>query len=356
MADVAVLALVGRVIVQQSGRGVASLWLLGAAAVAVLLIDLAVSVMGDGDGAMSVRVAQAILVFIVLLAVASAAAARESRDPVLPIPAASLHHAGIPTGFMPGIALVAMPATLAYAVVVGAPSATPVVIALFTAAAVLAVLRVVFMIRQARLAAGAEARAAERKRIELDLHDGLQQHLVAMRQRLGVLDHVVSTPGDDSREAVEELIVQTELALSELRALAAGRHPATLTRRGLAAALRETTGRLPFVVNVNSAGLVRGQATPEVEAAVYFCCLEGVQNAMKHGDTSRPVTIDLRVAGPDLMFTIADGAAASTRDEVPAAPPWTMVERVERLHGQVLASRTDGGMTVRGQVPLASTA
>ena len=121
---------------------------------------------------------------------------------------------------------------------------------------------------------------AERRRIERDLHDGAQQQLVALSVNLRLARELA---GSDPREAtslLEQLGADVEAALEELRELAHGIYPPFLAERGLAEALSVVAARAPLPTRLEATGI--GRYPPQVEATVYFCCLEALQNAGKH--------------------------------------------------------------------------
>ena len=138
---------------------------------------------------------------------------------------------------------------------------------------------------RARIQAAADD---ERRRIERDLHDGAQQRLVALRIQLELAAERADGNGV-SAELLHELGDEVEDALDEVRSLARGIYPALLADRGLVEALRAAALRAPLPTPVLAAGVDR--YSPEIENAVYFCCLEALQNAGKHAgarDRDRP--------------------------------------------------------------------
>ena len=153
---------------------------------------------------------------------------------------------------------------------------------------------------RARIVASADA---ERRRIERDLHDGAQQRLVALRIKLGLAEEALSDDPGRSRELLQEIGDETVQALEDVRSLAHGVYPALLMQRGLRDALREAALRSPIPVRVDADGI--GRYSPEVESAVYFCCLEAMQNAIKHGDGASLIAIALSDDGR-LRFEVAD--------------------------------------------------
>ena len=141
----------------------------------------------------------------------------------------------------------------------------------------------------------------ERRRLERDLHDGAQQHLVA----LAVLLQLARTAeGDRYQPLLGEASGLLETAIAEIRRLALGIYPPLLISGGLAEALPAVAARAPVPVKINLQGLRRYPAS--IEAALYFCCSEALQNAAKHGGPGTTVTITTRADDRMLTLTISD--------------------------------------------------
>ena len=130
--------------------------------------------------------------------------------------------------------------------------------------------------------------------MERDLHDGAQQRLVLLNLQLGVLGKRLA--GDAvALPLVTELRENLAAALAELRALAHGIYPAVLESEGLPGALREAVARAGMSAQLSCEGV--GRYAPELEAAIYFCCLEALQNAAKHAGADAAVVVALRLRG-----------------------------------------------------------
>ncbi|WP_459711175.1 sensor histidine kinase [Actinophytocola sp. KF-1] len=142
---------------------------------------------------------------------------------------------------------------------------------------------------------------AERRGLERDLHDGAQHHLVALRMSLGLLEHAVATGG--VRERVTDLLARVDNAERVLVDTAGGVLPIALVAGGLAAALTEELASHPEVL-LDVAGL-RRRYPAVVESAVYFVCLEAVNNSRKHAPGAR-VTVTVRDSYRGLEFTATD--------------------------------------------------
>ncbi len=129
------------------------------------------------------------------------------------------------------------------------------------------------------------AHDAERRRLERNIHDGAQQHLVALAVKLRLAKALAAKDPVKTSVMLTELRDQTELARRTLLDLASGIYPATLEERGIAAALEEQALAGGTPVEVDAAGVER--LSIETEAAVYFVCLEAIQNATKYARASR---------------------------------------------------------------------
>ena len=141
----------------------------------------------------------------------------------------------------------------------------------------------------------------ERRRLERDLHDGAQQHLVALAvliQLAGKAEH------DRSQQLLTEASGLLEAAIAEIRRLAQGIYPPLLVSGGLAQALPAIAARASVPVRLNLQDLRRYPAS--TEAALYFCCSEALQNATKHGGPATTVTITAHADNRTLTLTIRD--------------------------------------------------
>ena len=198
----------------------------------------------------------------------------------------------------------------------------------------------------------AEAADLERARIERDLHDGAQQRLVALRIRLGLAEELLkSDPGAGVRE-VHELGFEAERALEELRSLAHGVYPSLLTDSGVPEALRSVAAQAPMVVHVVAVGVTRHPI--EIESAVYFTCVEALQNAVKHAAGATGVWIRLGQTRDRLRFEVRDDGPGFTLADHDGRGLRNMHDRIEAIGGDLtLEPITRGqGTRVIGSVPL----
>jgi signal transduction histidine kinase len=130
----------------------------------------------------------------------------------------------------------------------------------------------------------------ERRKLERDLHDGAQQRLVAASIDLSLAGELADG-NTDLHERIGAASVEVEEALTELREVAHGIYPPALARWGLARSFEPLAAR--YHGKVTAIGADRGRFAPELEAAVYYCCLEAVQNAVKHVGRDARVSIHL---------------------------------------------------------------
>jgi PAS domain S-box-containing protein len=189
---------------------------------------------------------------------------------------------------------------------------------------------------------------AERRRIERNLHDGAQQRLIAILMRLeAIADDPANRQG-----ALGPICEELARALEELRDLAHGLFPPLLVSDGLEAALDAATRRAGLPVRLEARGI--GRFGPEVEAAVYFCCVEALQNAAKHAGAGARATVTVSRTPSTLEFSVEDDGAgfvpAHTRQRYGLA---NLRDRVEALGGtSEIVSAPDRGTVVRGAVPI----
>jgi signal transduction histidine kinase len=189
----------------------------------------------------------------------------------------------------------------------------------------------------------------ERRRVERDLHDGAQQRLVALGLRLTSAQELArSRPGEVVGE-LAALRVDVREAHRELRELAQGLYPPVLTQHGLGAALRAVADRCAVPVHVRADPRVRHGA--DVEATVYFCCVEALQNVEKHAGASR-AEVDVDVDGAGVRFTVSDDGAGFD----PAVASGTGLDNLRDRLGAVgghleVRSAPGRGTTVAGWVP-----
>ena len=195
---------------------------------------------------------------------------------------------------------------------------------------------------------------AERRRIERDLHDGAQQHLLGIVVNLRLARELAEADPGEAKALLEAIGRDAKAAVEEIRELAHGIYPPLLLDRGLGEALVAAARRAPARVRVETAAPRRYSI--EVEATVYFCCLEAFQNAAKHaGESARTVARVWEDQGA-LRFEVSDDGAGFDPAAAPVGAGLAgMRDRVGALGGRLTVSAAAGrGTTVSGTIPLTS--
>jgi signal transduction histidine kinase len=195
------------------------------------------------------------------------------------------------------------------------------------------------------------AQDARAKALERNLHDGAQQQLVALVVKLGLAERLVDRDAEQVRSMLAELRDEAQDALQNLRDLARGIYPPLLADQGLVAALEAHARKLPFHVSVAGDGV--GRLPPEVEAGVYFCCLEALQNASKYANPAQ-VRVTLTLAPGGLAFEVQDDGMGFDPASAPTgAGRQNMADRIAALGGTLVVQSAPGrGTTVTGRLPL----
>jgi len=199
---------------------------------------------------------------------------------------------------------------------------------------------------------------AERRKLERNLHDGAQQHLVALAVKLRLAADAVEDDPEDAVAMIEEIKGDVQSAIAELRALAHGIFPPLLVSGGLAEALPAAAGRAALPTTVELDGV--GRYGNDIEAAVYFCTVEALQNAGKHAGDGASATIRVaQTEGEALRFEIQDdgvGFDASARlatGEGLGHGFVNMADRLGAIGGTVEVRSSPGeGTTITGSIPL----
>jgi signal transduction histidine kinase len=193
-----------------------------------------------------------------------------------------------------------------------------------------------------------------RRNVERDLHDGAQQYLVLLQLRLGQVRRMLETDPYGAANSMDEAIQELNHALAELRDLAHGIYPAVLESDGLSGALRAAAERSSMPVTVETDGL--GRYAQELEAAIYFCCLEALQNAAKHAGNGAKVSLRLSQDDGQVQFEVEDdGRGYDAAKIAPSSGLQNMTDRIGALGGELrIVSAPGAGTTVRGNVPAGS--
>jgi signal transduction histidine kinase len=191
----------------------------------------------------------------------------------------------------------------------------------------------------------------ERRRLERNIHDGAQQQLVALAVKARLASQLVG--GDPSRaaEVLRQIESETQGALEDLRDLARGIYPPLLADEGLVAALRAQSRKAAIAVSVEAEGV--GRYPEDVEAAVYFCALEALQNVAKYAD-AESTTVRLSQSNGSLSFAVIDDGRGFDPKAVGSGSGLQgMADRLAAVGGSLDVESSAGrGTTVAGRVPL----
>jgi signal transduction histidine kinase len=191
-----------------------------------------------------------------------------------------------------------------------------------------------------------------RRAIERNLHDGAQQHLVALAVKLGLARQIAE---DGDVETVLGLLgdLRTDVqdTIGQLRELAHGIYPPLLRDRGLSEALGTAAARspLPCIVDVE----LPGRYAEEVETAAYFCCLEAMQNAGKYAGEGATITVRVRGDDETLTFELSDDGVGFDSATTKLGHGFlNMQDRLGAIGGELTVGSNPGqGTTVSATIP-----
>jgi signal transduction histidine kinase len=188
----------------------------------------------------------------------------------------------------------------------------------------------------------------ERRKIERNLHDGAQQQLVALTVQLGLLERLAEEP-ERVRQMASQLQGGLRDALDDLRDLARGIYPPLLADKGLAMALEAQGRKAAVTTTIEPDGV--GRYPREVEAAVYFCTLEAMQNVAKYADATSAI-VRLAERDGDLVFEIQDdGRGFDTESTTYGTGLQGMADRLDAIGGRLeIRSAPGQGTLVRGEI------
>ncbi len=190
---------------------------------------------------------------------------------------------------------------------------------------------------------------AERRRIERDLHDGAQQHLVALSLTLGMAESRLKTDPAAVAPLIAQAREEAALAVKELRTLASGIHPALLTERGLGPALDALAARAPVPTTVE--GVPAQRLPPPIESAVYFVTAEALTNVAKYAGAMSASVALTPEHGRIRLIVRDDGAGGA--DTNGGTGLRGLRDRVEALDGQFHVDSPPGlGTTLIAEIPL----
>lgn len=199
----------------------------------------------------------------------------------------------------------------------------------------------------------ARAAAMERRRIERDIHDGAQQQLVTLRLKLALAAEQLKQHPERGADVLADLAPSVDSTIEEVRSIAHGIYPGLLADAGLAEALRSIARSNPTFTTVDAEDL--GRYPLEIESAVYFCCLEAIQNATKHANANK-VAVSLWFDNGQLHFQVCDDGCGFSPDQVvDGVGLANMRDRAAAIGGSLTITSCPGkGTSVRASVPVNS--
>jgi PAS domain S-box-containing protein len=194
-----------------------------------------------------------------------------------------------------------------------------------------------------------EAADTERRRLERNLHDGAQQHLVGLALKLRMAAEGCANGSDATRRLLEEAQQDLATALDELRELARGIHPAVLNERGLGPAIEGLAERTPGKVEVRE--LPEGRLPDRVEVAAYYLVAEALTNVVKYAEAAR-TTVSVGLRGNFLVIQVEDDGRGGA-NFANGTGLRGLADRVEALGGVLVVDSPPGvGTRLRSQIPL----
>ena len=193
------------------------------------------------------------------------------------------------------------------------------------------------------------AQDEERRKLERNIHDGVQQQLVALTVQLRLAEQLTERAPEKVSEMLAGLQGQTNAALEDLRDLARGIYPPLLADKGLAKALEAQARKAAVATTVASDGL--GRYPQDVESAVYFSCLEALNNVAKYAEATH-ATIELAERNGSLEFTVTDdGRGFDTASTSYGTGLQGIADRLDAIGGTVRVESAPGaGTSLTGSI------
>ena len=187
------------------------------------------------------------------------------------------------------------------------------------------------------------------KQLERNLHDGAQQQLVALGVQLSLARRLIEPDAPEAAATLDSLQQAATDALENLRDLARGIYPPLLADQGLVVALEAQARKAALPIEVEGEGV--GRYPQEVEAAVYFCVLEALQNVAKYANASN-ARVRLADRGGTVTFEVTDDGTGFETERTPLGTGLQgMKDRLEALGGTLtIVSTPDRGTTVGGTI------
>jgi signal transduction histidine kinase len=196
-----------------------------------------------------------------------------------------------------------------------------------------------------------QAQESERRRLERDLHDGIQQELVVLIAKARLARNQLDRDPTLAAQTLAELQGSAQHALADLRSLARGIHPAVLSSRGLVEAIDAMAARMPVSVCVEADPSVRElRYAPEIEGAAYFVAAEGLANVLKHSGATE-ATVTITSSDSCLRIAIADDGHGFDRVGARESGLRGLRDRVEALGGHVEIDSSRSGTRLDASLP-----
>jgi signal transduction histidine kinase len=187
-----------------------------------------------------------------------------------------------------------------------------------------------------------DAQAAELRRIERDLHDGVQARLVSLRMVIGLADTLIDRNPAQAHKLLAEARQSSGAALVELRHLVRGIHPPVLAERGLAGAVRALALSLPVPITIDID--LPGRPDTPVESAAYFAVAEALTNMIRHSH-AHTGSVSVRHADGALTMVVTDNGAGGA-DPAAGTGLHGIERRLAAFDGTMALSSPPGGPTV----------
>jgi len=197
----------------------------------------------------------------------------------------------------------------------------------------------------------AESVQRERRRIERDLHDGVQQQVLGLRIKLDLATEILEADPEEGERLLAAVGRQMDTVLDAVRSLARGIYPAVLHERGLPEAIRSAARVASIPVTVRASHV--GRYPEQIEVAVYFSCLEALQNSAKHAGANAAVIITLWERDGRIMFEVRDDGRGFDSESIEQGRGLTnMRDRLEAVGGSLIFISTPRkGTRIHGEAP-----
>jgi signal transduction histidine kinase len=195
------------------------------------------------------------------------------------------------------------------------------------------------------------AQDEERRKLERNLHDGAQQQLVALAVQLKLLEQTAGKDPGRDKQLAAKLGSQANAALEDLRDLARGIYPPLLADKGLAAALENQARKAAVPTTVETDPV--GRYPQDIEATIYFCTLEALNNVAKYAQASRAI-VRLSQRDGHVEFAVEDdGRGFDASAGTYGTGLQGMADRLDAVGGELRVASTPGtGSVVSGRVPV----